>query len=71
MLTPRQVLDSYFPEVRAKLIEIAAVMDRLDRAGQPGADERLKQYAESLKVLTSSTQPNRAEKIQLIFSDHS
>lgn len=72
MLSPQQVLDAYFPEVRAKLIEIAAAMDRYDRAGgKPNpADLRLRQYAESLNVLTSpAARTDRAEKIQRIFSD--
>jgi hypothetical protein len=74
VLKPKQVLDGYFPEVRAWLIQIAAVMDRCDRAAAAGepvdGDPRLKQYQQSLEVLMKTRhQPNRAETIQRIFSD--
>jgi hypothetical protein len=72
MLSPQQVLDHYFPEVRAKLIEIAAVLDRYERAGGKGhsADARLRQCAESLSVLSGAGgKADRAERIQRIFSD--
>ena len=69
MLEPRQVLDRYYPEVRAWLIQIAAVMDRYDRAGGGDADERLRHYREALKVLQTSTTGDRAQRIQMIFSD--
>jgi hypothetical protein len=74
MLEPRKVLDRYYPEVRAWLIQIAAAMDRYDRAcaaaenGQTG-DPRLDLYQQALKVLQSRGRPDRAEKIQVIFSD--
>ena len=76
MLKPNQVIDSYFPEVRAWLIQIAAVMDRLDRAAESGDgklsadDPRLKQFQQSLDVLRNTRgKANRAEQIQMIFSD--
>lgn len=74
MLSSQQVLDRYFPEVRAWLIQTAAVMDRLDRAaGSPHAvpeDERLIQFYKSLEVLASNDhEADRAKKIQMIFSD--
>jgi hypothetical protein len=68
MLEPRQVLDRYYPEVRAWLIQIAAVMDRYERAGGGDGDERLRQYREALKVLQSPGD-DRAERIQVIYSD--
>ena len=70
MLKPQQVLDRYYPEVRAWLIQIAAVMDRYERAGgAAGSDERLRQYHEALKVLQSTGADDRAERIQMIYSD--
>ena len=76
MLSSREVLDDYFPQVRAWLIQIAATMDRFDRAaaaeaGAPtDADEpRLDQYRRAVQVLADSQTPDRAEKIQVIFSD--
>jgi len=73
MLTSEQTLERYFPEVRAWLIQIAATMDRLDRAAGDDAlpeDERLVQFYKSLEVLADKDHDaDRAEKIQMIFSD--
>ncbi|QNN21295.1 hypothetical protein HED60_03090 [Planctomycetales bacterium ZRK34] len=73
MLNRQQVLDRYFPEVRAWLIQIAAVMDRADRAEgatpASGGDQREALYAESLKVLADTNAPDRAERILRLFSD--
>ena len=73
MLNRQQVLDRYFPEVRAWLIQIAAVMDRADRAEgatpTSGGDQREALYAESLKVLADTNAPDRAERILRLFSD--
>lgn len=44
MLTPRQVLDTYYLEARRDLLEIAALFDRYDaaaaREGETAADEQ-------------------------------
>jgi hypothetical protein len=69
-LTARQVLDLYFLETRAKLIEIGANLDRLDRAADLTAlrgDLRLTFIAEALEIL-ASTAPNRAELIERLYS---
>ncbi len=72
MLKPEQILDLYFPEVRAWLIQAAAVMDRLDRAEGPSmeADPRLDLYRRSLDVLAApGRSTDRAKRVQEIFSD--
>ena len=74
MLKPKQVLDTYFPEVRAWLIQVGAAMDRYDRSAAHGeaadGDPRLQQVRQSLEILLKTRdQPNRAETIQRIFSD--
>ena len=62
------VLDREFLEIRAKLLEVAASFDRIDRgAGSVEGDPRMALYREALEVLLSD-RPNRAEDIQLIFS---
>ena len=75
MLKAQQVLENYFPEVRAWLIQVAAVMDRLDRAAAhdgdvPRDDARLQAYQQALQVLMEQTdRADRAARIQRIFSD--
>ena len=76
MLTPTQTLDEYSLEVRCKLLEIAAILDRYDRACQrrPDAaapnDPRLDRFRRSLAVLSGpQSTPNRAEQVALVFSD--
>jgi hypothetical protein len=65
----QQVLDMYFMEVRAKLIDIAAFLDRVDRA-EGEADFRLAAFRQALKELDSGT-PERAKNVLLSFSDPS
>ena len=67
-LTAVEVLDREFLAARAKLIDVAAILDRIDRAeGDPAGDARLDQIARSLQVLAGETS-DRAEQIQSIFS---
>ncbi|MDH3585341.1 MAG: hypothetical protein OER86_14155, partial [Phycisphaerae bacterium] len=68
MLSSEQVLDDYYPQVRAWLIQIGAVLDRYDRAGGGlDADQRLRRYHQSLQILASAD-GDRAEQIQRLFS---
>ena len=54
--------------MRAKLLELAASFDRLDRGdGSVQIDSRLKRIHEALEVLQDERR-DRAEQIQLIFS---
>jgi hypothetical protein len=65
-----QVLDRDFLEVRSKLLEIAASLDRIDRAPVHHGDHpdpRLGHVRQALEAL-SQPGPDRAETIQLIFS---
>jgi hypothetical protein len=67
MTTRRQVLDLYFLDARHKLIEIAAFLDRVDRAGGPD-DFRLKALRAALRHLNGKRK-NKAREILLAFSD--
>lgn len=64
-----EVLDRDFLEIRAKLLEVAASLDRFTRA--PGRrvdpDPRLAQIHQAIDALRRPD-PDRAETIQLIFS---
>jgi hypothetical protein len=64
----RDVFEQEFLPIRAKLLEIAAALDRLDRAqGSLAADPRRMQIQSAMQVLLR-TDEDRAEHIQLIFS---
>jgi hypothetical protein len=69
-LTASVALDRHFLEARGKLLEVAAILDRVDR-GQAGpdiqGDPRLKKLSEALAVLQTG-KTNRAERLQMIFS---
>jgi hypothetical protein len=68
MQTAAQILSREFLEVRAKLLETAAALDRLDRAeGSVADDPRVGQLQEAIAILASSG-PDRAERLQLAFS---
>ena len=54
--------------MRAKLLEVAAALDRLDRAeGNADSDRRRTQVQAAIQVLLRP-EDDRAEQIQLIFS---
>ena len=62
------VLDGEFLQVRARLLQLAATFDRIQRAdGAVDDDPRMDQVRQSLQVLSSRSE-DRAEQIQMIFS---
>jgi hypothetical protein len=64
-----QVIDMYFLEARHKLIEVAAFMDRVDRAdGQE--DFRMAAFRQAINVL-SQPAPGKASDMLVVFSDPS
>lgn len=73
MLNTREshaILERDFLETRGKILEIAAVLDRIDRAPAhhpEHPDPRLGQIRQALEALCVP-EPSRAETIQLIFS---
>ena len=66
-MTRQQVLDLYFMDARSKLIDLAAFLDRLDRA-QGQDDFRIDAFRDALRELSGPNQ-NRAERVLLKFSD--
>jgi hypothetical protein len=66
-MTRQQVLDLYFMDARCKLIELAAFLDRVDRASGE-ADFRHQALVAALKHL-SSNEPSRAREVLLSLSD--
>jgi hypothetical protein len=67
-LSAPQLLNRDFLEVRAKILELAACLDRLERAdGSVADDPRMKQIYQGLEAL-DSIGAKRAEQVQLLFS---
>jgi hypothetical protein len=70
-LPANKALEHYFFEARAKLLDIAAILDRINRgqkAGEvPPDDPRIEKILEALEVLHDQS-GGRAERIQQIFS---
>ncbi len=67
-LSSFEILDREFLPVRAKILEIAASLDRMQRAkGDVAEDARLRQLRTAVEKLLS-TEPDRAEQIHLLFS---
>jgi hypothetical protein len=68
-MTRERVLNLYFMEARAKLIDVAAFLDRMDRA--EGADDfRINAFRQALKELEHG-KPERAKRVLLSLSDPS
>lgn len=69
--TKQQVIDSYFMEHRAKLIDLAAYLDRIDRGqGEMPNDFREIAFRKAIDILRDG-QPNRTKRILESFSDFS
>ncbi len=67
--TASETLDRDFHELRHRLLDIAAGFDRIGQCdGAPTEDPRLKKLIAGARVLCDGDD-NRAERIQLMFSD--
>ena len=63
-----EVLERQYLPIRAKILEIAAALDRISRAaGSLESDGPLSQLHQALDVVQQST-GDRAEQVQQIFS---
>jgi len=70
-LSAKDVVERYFLENRARLLDVAAFLDRVDRAGDPEAakrDFRYRAFQRALSLLLE-TPGNRAEALQASWSD--
>jgi hypothetical protein len=68
--TGTKLIDEYFIENRTRLLDIAAFLDRLDRAGDPATetDFRARAFREALLALVEGEGP-RIQRVQMVFSD--
>ncbi len=70
-LDARKAVDLYFMEHRAKLLDIAAFLDRLDRTAAAATDDvRLRAMRQAIPLLIDG-EGDRARRILELFSDHS
>ena len=67
-MTRRQAADRYFLEHRAKLLDLAAFLDRLDRAAGDGEDARVAELRSALAILLDG-RGDRARRVLEHFSD--
>jgi hypothetical protein len=66
-MTRQQVLDLYFMEARAKLIDLAAFLDRVERASGP-EDFRMRGFRQAMGELENAKR-ERAKNVLLRLSD--
>jgi hypothetical protein len=67
-LTAAEVLEREFLTIRARILEVGAMLDRLERAeGEVRLDPRCQRIQRALAVLAQDS-VSRAEQIQMIFS---
>jgi hypothetical protein len=68
----KDVLDGQFPEMRWRTLSLAADLDRIGRSDGGSQtlqdDPRLQKLRRALEVLLSDG-PDRAQRVQMIFSD--
>ena len=68
--TKQQVIDTYFMEHRARLVDIAAYLDRIDRGqGDDPEDFRDAAFRQAVEILVDG-RPQRARRILELLSDH-
>jgi hypothetical protein len=73
MADAKEIVDQYFLEMRWRCLSLAADLDRIGRAA--GGEEVLRSDARLVKLRAAIASlldegPERARKVQEIFSDH-
>ena len=69
--TAQGVLDRQFLELRCEILNLAAALDRIERAdgyADVSTDPRITQLRQGLAILATSG-VDRAERVQMLFSD--
>lgn len=66
-MNSNQIFSREFLEIRAKILEIAASLDRMDRADGDCDDVRKELIDHGLQIL-SSDQSDKAVAVQMLFS---
>jgi hypothetical protein len=70
-LTQSQLVDEYFIEHRTKLLDVAAFLDRFDRASvrDAEADFRMFAFRKALVALSNENTTHRMQQVQMLLSD--
>ncbi len=76
ILSPKQVLNTYYLDARWHLLEVAAMLDRAQRAETAWSEDdvlktdiRASLLHQALEILASDSQePNRAERLLHLFT---
>lgn len=70
LLSQQQLIDEYFMEMRAKLLDVAAFLDRLDRSVERNAEDDFRMMAmrQALQMLAEQA-TDRVSSLQMLFSD--
>jgi hypothetical protein len=63
-----QVVDAYFMEHRARILDLAAFLDRVDRAGTGTDDFRMQAFRAAVAILGDG-KPERARRVLELLSD--
>lgn len=69
--TSSEILERHYLEMRARLLELAASFDRIDRGETHtdiASDPRMEKLRAGLQIVLSQG-AGRAERLQLLFSD--
>lgn len=67
-MNAQEILDREFLEIRAKILELAASLDRIERArGEVDQQPRYQLIEKGIGILASD-EPQRAEQVQMLFS---
>jgi hypothetical protein len=67
-LTGAELVDEYFIETRNRVLEVAAFLDRIERAGGASDDFRMRALMDAIQALTS-VPGARVAHIQMLLSD--
>ncbi len=66
-LSASRALDQFFLEARARLLDVAAILDRVDRGDGTVNDPRMARIQQAIAAL-QEVETGRAARIQQIFS---
>lgn len=70
-LSQWQIIDEYFIEHRTKILDIAAFLDRFERARVHDAEDdfRIVAFRKALAALLDGTGASRMREVQMLLSD--